>query len=157
MMNAKSSRNLGFASCLVAVVVVSSAYMARAQDGAASRAGQALDNAGRGVKRGVQGAFARTRANVHDQEIISRVYSRLHWDKALVGSTLELEVRDAGTAVLRGAVADEAATARAVDLARETVGVTLVVDEMTVLPPLRVIPAAPVSASPGVRTIITNP
>ncbi len=156
-MNGKSSRNLGLASCLLAVIVVSSACLARAQDGAASRAGQVLDNAGRGVRRGVQGAFARTRASVHDQEIISRVYSRLHWDKALVGSTLELEVRDGGTAVLSGAVADEAAKARAIELARETVGVTLVVDELTVLPPSRVIPAAPVSTRPGTRTIITNP
>ena len=73
-----------------------------------------------------------------------------------MGSTLELEVRDGGTAVLRGGVPDEAARRRAVDLAKETVGVTLVVDELTILPPPRIIPASPdPAATPGVRTTIT--
>lgn len=154
-MTVKMTRNVWLSS-LALGLVVASACVAQARQGAAEKTGQALDNAGRGIRRGVQGAFARTRANVHDQEVISRIYSRIHWDKALVGSTLELEVRDGGTAVLRGGVADEAARKRAVDLAKETVGVTLVVDELTVLPPPRIIPAPPgPAATPGVKTTIT--
>ena len=81
----------------------------------------------------------RSRATVHEQEVLARVYSRIHWDKMLVGSTLELEVRDDGTAFLRGAVPTKASKERAVVLARDTVGVNKVVNELTILPPPRVI------------------
>jgi hypothetical protein len=66
----------------------------------------------------------------------------------LVGSTLELEVQDGGTAIMRGAVPDAAARERAVALARDTVGVTQVVDELTVLPPPRVILSTPPTLTP---------
>lgn len=124
----------------LAATVIASACVAWGRQGAAERAGQALDGAGRKVRSGVVNTFSRTKTSVHNQEIISRVYSRIHWDKTLVGSTLELEVQD-GTAVLRGAVIDAAARERAVLLARDTVGIALVVDELTVLPPPREIPA----------------
>ena len=118
----------------------------RAQ-GVAERVGNGLDNAGRGIKHGIQNAFAKTQNAVHNQDVLSRVYSRIHWDKTLVGSTLELEVLDGGTAVLRGGVPDAASKQRAIILARDTVGVTQVVDQLTVLPPPRVIPG-------GTTTII---
>jgi Low affinity iron permease len=56
----------------------------RAQQGAAQRAGEAHDNVGRNIRRGVERAFARTRASVLGQELITRVYSRIHWDKKLL-------------------------------------------------------------------------
>ncbi len=121
---------------LLAGLVMAPACLVRGQ-GVAERVGEALDNAGRGIRNGVQNAFAKTRTSVHQQEVVARVYSRLHWDKVLVGSTLELEVRDGGVTILRGAVADEDARRRAVVLARDTVGVTQVVDELTVPPPRR--------------------
>jgi len=128
--------------------LAATASLAGARQGAAQKAGQALDGAGRGIRRSVQGAFPKARMAVHEQEILSRVYSRLHWDKYLVGSTLELEVQDTGAAILRGAVADEASRRRAVVLTRDTVGVTTVVDELTVLPPARVIEEVPLATTP---------
>ena len=58
-----------------------------------------------------------------------------------------------GTAILRGSVPDAAAKQRAVLLARDTVGVSQVVDELAVLPtPVRVIPATPPAASETTTT-----
>ena len=129
-----------------------------AQEGAAQRTGEALDNAGRNIRRGVQNAFPRARMAVHEQQVLSRVYSRLHWDKALVGSALEVEVFADGTTVLRGAVPDEATRKRASGLARDTVGVTRVVDELVVAP-TRVIeaPASTVVVPPGTTGIESTP
>ena len=95
---------------------------------------------------------------VHEQQVIARVYSRLHWDKALVGSSLEVEVFADGTTVLRGAVADEATRKRASALTRDTVGVTRVVDELVVAP-ARVIeaPASTVIVPPGTTVIESTP
>jgi hyperosmotically inducible protein len=148
---------LGFSSALLAAALIAPAVTVHARQGAGERAGEALDNAGRNIRRGVQNAFARSRATVHEQEVLARVYSRIHWDKMLVGSTLELEVRDDGTAVLRGAVPNKASKERAVVLARDTVGVTQVVDELTILPPARVIPAPPVTTEPAPAATISKP
>ena len=150
-----SKRAFGIASALLATALIGPACLVRGQ-GVAERAGQALDGAGRGIRQGVQNAFSRTRASVHNQETISRVYSRVHWDKTLVGSTLELEVLgDGSTVILRGAVADAAAKQRAVLLARDTVGVGQVVDELTVAPPTAiVVPAQPTGTTTTTTTVI---
>jgi hyperosmotically inducible protein len=78
------------------------------------------------------GLFARTRARVSAMQILDRVYSRLHWEKALAGSVVEVVEDSAGVTVLRGTVTSAKARARAVELARNTVGVTQVVDELSV-------------------------
>jgi len=154
MMTTMASKlTLGFACALLAGTLIAPVVAAGAQEGAAERAGEALDNAGRNIRRGVQNAFARSRASVHEQEVLARVYSRIHWDKMLVGSTLQMEVRDDGTAILRGAVPTKASKDRAVALARDTVGVTQVVDELTVLPPPRVSPA-PTATETRTTTVI---
>jgi hypothetical protein len=68
----------------------------------------------------------------------------------LVGSALELEVRDDAVVFLRGTVPDAEAKKRAVVLARDTVGVNQVVDELAVAPPAKVVPAPlPAVKSPG--------
>ncbi len=144
--------SLRFSSTLLAIAVAAPACVALGQGGVAERAGQALDDVGREIRRGVHNAFARTRAVVHDQEVIARVYSRIHWDKTLVGSVLELEVRDGGTTILRGSVPDAAAKRRAVTLARDTVGVTHVVDELAVLSPARAVPLLPPTTIEGTTT-----
>ncbi|APW62627.1 hypothetical protein BSF38_04177 [Paludisphaera borealis] len=111
--------------------------------GVVERAGEALDNAGRNIRRGVEGAVARGQAAVRETDVFGRVYARIHWDKKLTDSVIELEVQPDGTTTLRGAVADAAAKKRAVILARDTVGVTTVVDELTIAGAARVIPASP--------------
>jgi hypothetical protein len=141
---------VGVTAALLVAGVAGLPAVTTAQQGAAQRAGEALDNAGRNIRRGVERAFARTRASVHEQGLITRVYSRLHWDKLLVGSALELEVHDDAVVYLRGTVPDDEAKKRAAVLARDTVGVNQVVDELAVTPPARVVPAPqPAVKSPG--------
>lgn len=64
----------------------------------------------------------------------SRVYGRLHWDKALNEATIELTATEAGVVTLNGSVDSPKAKARAVELAKDTVGVTEVVDRLAVQP-----------------------
>jgi len=122
--------------------------------GVVERAGEALDKAGRNIRRGVENAVARGEAAVREADVLGRVYARIHWDKKLTDSVIELNVAPDGTTTLRGAVADAAAKKRAVILARDTVGVTTVVDQLTIAEATRVIPASP-SAKPATSTTTT--
>ncbi len=144
---------LRLASALVAFLGLATGTPASAQQG---QVGQGLDNAGRSIKRGfqnagqaVQGSFVKAKTNVHDMEIVSRIYSRLHWDKALATSTLELEVRPGGVAIVTGAVPDAAAKAKALNLTAETVGVAQVVDQLTISAP-----GGPAPIVPGNQPVV---
>lgn len=113
-----------------------------AKPGAAEKAGGALDNLGRRIKRGagdaadsVREGFARTKEGVHSMGVESRIYGRLHWDKTLTNAQIQLEVQAGGVAVLKGSVPDAAAKAKAETLAAETVGVTKVVNQLALAPP----------------------
>lgn len=106
--------------------------------GPAERAGEQLDDAGRSLRKGlrkageaVRSGFAEMRQDVHGMGVEARVYGRLHWDKALNNAEVEVQVED-GVATLTGAVPNAAAKGRAAELARETVGVTRVVDQLSV-------------------------
>jgi hyperosmotically inducible protein len=132
-----SARPVKLFAALVAVAAI--APLAWGQQGAAQRAGQALDNAGKSVRRGVENAVNRGKAAVQEQDLLDRVYSRVHWDKALVGSSIDMEVRADGTVTLKGAAADAAAKRRAVDLVETTVGVTTIVDQIVIGKNVRVI------------------
>jgi osmotically-inducible protein OsmY len=110
------------------------------QGGVAEKAGEKLDDVGRAIKEGIEKAgesvregFTRTRESVQAMGIMSRVYGRLHWDKALNASSIVLK-GEGGVITLRGVVPDESSRTKAVTLAAETVGVTRVVDQLTVLP-----------------------
>lgn len=77
----------------------------------------------------------------------ARVYSRLHWDKDLSDSRIELEVKD-GTAILRGPVKSLEAKAKALLLARDTIGIDRVDDHLTIDPSATAEPTpSPASAS----------
>lgn len=108
------------------------------QEGVGEKAGEKLDEVGRKLKRGLDKAegavregFHKTRDSVHSMGVAARVYGRLHWDKALNSSDLQVKVEE-GVATLAGSVPTAAAKTKAVTLAAETVGVTKVVDELTV-------------------------
>lgn len=112
-------------------------------DEAGRQAGRKLDEAGRNIRRGVEkgletarGAvretFAQTRDRVHEMSVESRVYGRLHWDKMLVNSNLELTAEAPGIITLRGTVPSKEARHRAVQLATDTVGVERVIDQLAV-------------------------
>jgi hyperosmotically inducible periplasmic protein len=130
--------------------------------------GQGLNDAGRAVKRGFQsagqavsGGFQKTRTSVHNMEVVSRVYSRLHWDKALTTSTVEIEVQAGGITILSGVVPNETAKVKALALTSETVGVVQVVDRLTVgaiSSPAPVVPGTPSTVVPSnTPTIIVTP
>lgn len=149
--------NLALASGLVA----SLACGALAQQGPV---GRGLDNAGRSVKQGfqtagqaVQGGFVKTRTSVHNMEVVSRVYSRLHWDKTLTTSNLEIEVTNGGIATLTGVVPDQAAKDKALALTSETVGVVQVVDQVVVTPPVPPIRPGAAPIVPGTPPVVVPP
>jgi osmotically-inducible protein OsmY len=119
-----------------------------ARQGTAEKIGKNLDKLGKDVKRGVsdvagdlRAQFAKTRESVNAWGVEARVYGRLHWDSSLNKSNLEAHVDRAGVATLIGAVPDEVARAKAVTLAHDTVGVTKVVDQLSIADPAE----APVS------------
>jgi len=119
------------------------------QEGVAAKAGEKLDEFGRAIRRGLYDAeetvrgglnktgdtvregFARTKESVQGMGLVPRVYGRLHWDKALHESKIEVKVQDGGTVTLTGTVADSKAKAKAVELTVETVGVVRVNDLLT--------------------------
>jgi osmotically-inducible protein OsmY len=76
--------------------------------------------------------FAKAKDAVVRMGIEGRVYARLHWDKALTGAKIELGSPKPGVIALSGAVADSKAKAKAIELTTDTVGVTEVVDHLTV-------------------------
>lgn len=124
----------------VSAVGMAAGVVLAQQPGVAARAGQALDGVGRGIRQEAQAvgnAFRRgfegIRSEVNRMGVGSRVYSRIHWDKTLVGSRIEVHVIRGGTILLRGTVPDDVAKTRAVTLASETVDVTSVIDELTPL------------------------
>lgn len=104
------------------------------------RVGEKVDSAVQSIKKGLSSAgesirdqYEKARAGVHSMGVAARVYGRLHWDKALVNSKVEIDVQKGGVAVLTGSVADAMARAKAVQLTQDTVGVTKVVDQLVVL------------------------
>jgi len=109
-----------------------------------------IDSAVQSIKRGAQGAgeaikdqYNKARTSIHNMGVSSRVYGRLHWDKALNGSKVDIDVKEDGVATLTGVVPDLKAKAKAVDLTRDTVGVTQVIDQLTITPPPTVTPTVP--------------
>jgi osmotically-inducible protein OsmY len=108
-----------------------------AQQGVVEKAAEKLDDVGRGLRRGaseiteaIRKRFEVVKTDVNRMETHSRVYSRLHWDKALYGARLEVHMLRDGTVLLRGRVPDVEAKNQAVALTRDTVGVSAVVDEL---------------------------
>ncbi len=130
-----------FVLSLLALSVMGSA--ASAQDGILSRAGQALDNAGRNIRNAVDNEVARGQMDARDREVLNRVVRRVEWDKQLVGSTIQYVVQPGGTVVLRGSVLNPAVKLRVVDLVSNTIGVTTVVDELAVVKDVKVIKTGP--------------
>jgi hyperosmotically inducible periplasmic protein len=108
------------------------------QEGLGEKAGEKLDEVGRKLKKGIDKAedavregVQKTRDSVQSMGVQARVYGRLHWDKSLHSSTLHVKVEE-GVATISGSVPTSEAKTKAVTLADETVGVTKVVDELTI-------------------------
>ena len=147
------ARVLTVASFLTAAVLAGNLSVKAQQGGVAERVGEALDGTGRAIRRGVEGAVARSQTRVNTMQVLDRVYSRLHWEKMLTASTLEVDSQPGGVAVLRGVVPDVKAKARAVELARDTVGVVQVIDQLSIAPTSDPSQPAPVVTPPVTRTL----
>jgi hyperosmotically inducible periplasmic protein len=120
------------------------------QDGVATKAAEKLDDLGRALKRGfmkaeetvrdelnktgetVRESFAKTRETVQSMGIPSRVYGRLHWDKEFHSISLFVKA-EGGRVTVRGILPDEASKAKAIAIIKDTVGVTHVIDQISVL------------------------
>jgi len=122
-----------------ATLVLASSTLAQ---GPAQRVGQGLDNAGKNIRRGVEGAVVRGQVSAFEKDLLARVYHRVHWDTRLVNSSMQIVVQANGSVILRGAVSDDAAKQRAIDLTQTTVGVTAVVDELVLAKAVIFVPAA---------------
>ena len=117
-------------------------YASLAQDpDTGKKVGEKIDDVVQEIKGGLKKAgsaakdeFSKARAAINNMGVESRVYGRLHWDRSLNDATIELASTDDGVITLKGSVADAKAKTKAVELARETVGVTKVVDELGVRP-----------------------
>lgn len=102
------ARSVAFS--LIALTLMGSSALA--QDGILSRAGQALDNAGKNIRNAVDNEVARGQIEAQDREVLGRVVRRIEWDKQLVGSTIQYVVQPGGTVVLRGSVLSPAVKLR---------------------------------------------
>lgn len=130
------------------------------QPGVAGQIGEKLDNLGRGLFRGAQDVtetvrqrFEVVRSDVSRMGVQPRVYSRIRWDKTLQSARIEVHMLRDGAVLLRGTVPDAAAKARAIELARDTVDVTGVVDELeTVIPT-----PSPTTTTTHTQTSVTVP
>jgi osmotically-inducible protein OsmY len=113
-----------------------------AQDpGTGKKVGEKIDEVVQEIKGGLRKAgnavkeeFSKAKTTVNNMGVESRVYGRLHWDNALNDASIELSASDDGVIALNGTVADDKAKVKAVELTRETVGVTKVVDHLAVRP-----------------------
>lgn len=73
---------------------------------------------------------ARFRAAAGGASLGARVENRIRWDRYLKDSDIEVHLTGTGVVTLRGEAPDRALKQRAVELARTTVGVERVVDEL---------------------------
>ena len=108
---------------------------AQAQQGLGERLGAQLDEGLDRLGNELREGWASIQKSVDQLGIQGRVYSRLRWDKQLTNAELDLEATESGTVVLRGQVGSRAAKEKAVQLARDTVGVKEVQDELEVTQP----------------------
>jgi osmotically-inducible protein OsmY len=104
----------------------------------ARRVGEKFDEVGREiddelghVRREVAKKFEAMQTEVHKMPTYHRVYSRIHWDKSLCDAKIEVHMLRDGIVLLRGTVPTEDARKHAVELARECVGVTSVLNGLT--------------------------
>jgi hypothetical protein len=140
-----TNRSRGRVALLVVFALACGFAMTRAQEqpptpkeGVTEKLKDKLDSAARSIRKGAQSAadavkeqYHRARESVHGLSEHGRIYARLHWDKHLRGAKIEISVKGS-VATLTGTVADAKAKAKALELTEDTVGITDVVDHLTV-------------------------
>ncbi len=120
---------------VTAAIVVWAAVTSMAQEGVGQKIGHSVDSGVKAIGSTVEEGWQQVKEKANRMGVSSRVYARLHWDKALQSATLDIDVRDGGVVTLKGSVADDEAKHTAERLAGDTVGVTRLVSELAVAPP----------------------
>lgn len=123
----------GFACGFVAAL---SAGLGRGDQGPAEEIGQAFDRVTRSASSWIGSTVGSGRMR---GDVASQVDERLDSDKGLDSSKIEVRAGDGGAVELHGMVASQEAKDRAVSLARDTRGITRVVDHLAVVPKARVV------------------
>ena len=140
-----TNRAFGRIAVLTTFALVSGFAIARGRgqepapkEGVAETVKKKLDSAVTSIKKGAQSAseavqeqYHRAVQSVHNMGEHGRVYARLHWDKHLHGSKIEISVKGS-VVTLGGMVPDAKAKAKAVELAQDTFGISDVIDHLTV-------------------------
>jgi osmotically-inducible protein OsmY len=122
----------GLAVCLLCDAAAAQTPQPKSPPGTAERIGEQIDRGLTQIGAELSKAWSEVRQGVEKMGVQGRVYGRLHWDKALEGATLDITVRDTNVVVLSGQVANAAAKQKAEQLARDTIGVGSVVNELAV-------------------------
>ena len=122
---------------LTFVIVCHLSGFASAQQppGTAEKIGEKIDRGLSQISAELSHAWAEARKSVEKMGVQGRVYGRLHWDKALESAEVDIDVRDNQVVVLKGKVDSAAAKLKAEQLARDTIGVTSVINELSVTTP----------------------
>src|SRR6476661_2601483 len=102
------------------------------QTGTAAQIGEKIDRGLTQIGAELKQGWEEARKSIEKMGVQGRVYGRLHWDKDLENANLEITVRDSQVVVLSGKVASAAAKQKAEQLARDTVGVGSVVNDLSV-------------------------
>ena len=105
-----------------------------AQEGTAEKLGRRLDQGLEQLSQEVQEAWADVRKSVDKLSVQGRVYGRLRWDKSLAEEPIEVDVEGKDIVILAGRVPDEPTRQKAIQLAKDTVGVREVLDRLLVEP-----------------------
>jgi hypothetical protein len=115
MMSALPSKpTRGATLALLAVALIAPTVAVHVQDKAVDRSDELLDDARDGIWRGAQNAFALSRAARYEPPVLARVSSHVQGTKRPGGTTLELGMRDDGSASLRGTGCSKVSKGRAV-------------------------------------------
>ncbi|MBW3596152.1 MAG: BON domain-containing protein [Planctomycetes bacterium] len=108
---------------------------APAQEGLGEKIGERLDRGLRELRSELKQEWAEIRRSVERLSVQGRVYSRLRWDKDMRNTSIEIEAPEENVILLQGRVPTAEIKEKALDLARDTVGVESVVDQLTVAEP----------------------
>ncbi len=106
---------------------------APAQIDLGERLGRELDEKLSDLSRELREGWQKVETLVDQLGVRGRVYSRVHWDKALASQPIKIDVEDSNIVVLTGRVNDEAAQKKAIQLAEDTLGVSRVIDRLEVV------------------------
>lgn len=104
------------------------------EEGLGERIGEKIDRGLNQLGKEVREQWTDIRRSVERMGTQGRVYSRVHWDKDLESAEIAIDLQSKDTVVLKGSVPNAAAKKKAVQLARDTVGVTQVIDELAIAP-----------------------